>query len=242
MSQQWRGDFLSLSQIFKPLSGAASRFSTHRDFPDLDALNALAASRGLATALGLPLVFVRAQAKPRGAARRRRLKDNCNYEDRIHQRGEVSTRRSSWHDFFNAMVWATFPSAKAALNARQISGREPGVVRTREQDRLTMFDEGGVVSLDCRPDRTSSISQINDGSSPRRLYLSFGHALYESVMIGPEPIHALELPLTGITLAATEITSTAALARVDAAIARAVQDGVFKDNDFNRVPLAKLIS
>jgi hypothetical protein len=44
--------------------------------------------------------------------------DGLDYEMRIWARGEVVTRPDNWHDFFNALVWCTFPLAKAALNAR----------------------------------------------------------------------------------------------------------------------------
>ena len=36
---------------------------------------------------------------------------------RVLPRGEVETRPDNWHDWFNGLVWLTFPRAKAALSA-----------------------------------------------------------------------------------------------------------------------------
>lgn len=69
------------------------------------------------------------------------------YEERIFRTGQVSTRENSWHDLFNALVWARFPHLKAALNAlhcREIRSK-PGRRRGRLRDALTLLDECGVI-------------------------------------------------------------------------------------------------
>ncbi|MFI8719619.1 DUF3025 domain-containing protein [Stenotrophomonas sp. NPDC077464] len=74
------------------------------------------------------------------------LADGLHYEQRI-ARGQIATRPCNWHDLFNALAWARYPSVKAALNARQcqdIQGNPPGH-RTRAQAALTQFDETGVI-------------------------------------------------------------------------------------------------
>ena len=80
------------------------------------------------------------------------------YEPRIYLSGELPTRVSSWHDCFNLLTWATFPLAKAALNARQYALLEarartlaPTAPRTTHQDALTQFDERGVIVLCADP-------------------------------------------------------------------------------------------
>ena len=112
-------------------------------------------------------------------------------------RGQVPTREHNWHDFLNALVWATFPRAKAALHARQHraicawAGPEPVVrhlpnARTRELDALALVDEGGV--LLCSDGRTI-----------------FGHALYEGLVLGTRSMIARAVPLDGPLARADEL-------------------------------------
>src|SRR5579864_9284980 len=68
------------------------------EFPGLSALNALGAGR---------IRF--APAAPRGTRA-------ADYERRVFERGEVTTRAGSWHDLFNALVWLSFPHTKAMIN------------------------------------------------------------------------------------------------------------------------------
>ena len=84
-----------------------------------------------------------------------------------------------WHDFMNALVWATFPRAKAALHRQQHALYQawatPGATRlpnarTREQDGLALVDEGGVVIL---------------ASNAGDLVVPFGHALFEGIASAP---------------------------------------------------------
>ncbi|MHB1232602.1 MAG: DUF3025 domain-containing protein [Burkholderiales bacterium] len=77
------------------------------------------------------------------------------YEPRIYMTGALQTRAESWHDCFNLLAWATFPLAKAALNARHyalLEARAGALVpRTPGQDALTQFDESGVIVLSADP-------------------------------------------------------------------------------------------
>ncbi|HOL65041.1 MAG TPA: DUF3025 domain-containing protein [Accumulibacter sp.] len=74
--------------------------------------------------------------------------DGLAYEQRIWQRGEVATRPENWHDFFNALVWLTFPRSKAVLNARHVRlSTQESVRRGRGRDALTHFDECGALLL-----------------------------------------------------------------------------------------------
>ncbi len=153
--------------MFSPLSTLAAAFRGCESWPTHADYDRLAAANGLA------LRFVPSAAK----GRRKRKKPAVAvipYEDRVFHRREVPTRAESWHDFFNMLVWNLFPATKAALNERQILGRAPGVVRTREQDRLAMFDEGGVVLFGEKP-------------------VVFGHAIYEHAVTGGFTGNALPL-------------------------------------------------
>ncbi|NND43997.1 MAG: DUF3025 domain-containing protein [Xanthomonadales bacterium] len=67
------------------------------------------------------------------------------YEARIDQGGQVSTRADSWHDLFNALAWARFPRIKAAINGLHLRHRDAAAPDRRGpvRDALTLFDEGG---------------------------------------------------------------------------------------------------
>lgn len=85
--------------------------------------------------------------------------------------GIVPTRFGSLHDFLNALTWARFPKAKMAHCRRQVSyararGIQTNRLRTPEQDRLAMIDEGGILEL-------------ADGQE-----ICFGHGLLEDVVLG----------------------------------------------------------
>ena len=75
------------------------------------------------------------------------LADGLHYEARIALRGQIATRACSWHDLFNALVWARYPAIKQALNARQCEDLATlgPAVRSRAQAALTQFDESGVI-------------------------------------------------------------------------------------------------
>jgi len=75
------------------------------------------------------------------------LADGLHYEQRIAERGDIATRAGSWHDLLNALVWLRHSALKQALNRRQITeiARMGPKQRSRPQDALTQFDEGGVI-------------------------------------------------------------------------------------------------
>ena len=75
------------------------------------------------------------------------LADGLHYEQRIAERGDIATRAGSWHDLLNALVWLRHVALKQALNRRQMAeiARMGPKQRSRPQDALTQFDEGGVI-------------------------------------------------------------------------------------------------
>lgn len=96
-------------------------------------------------------------------------------------RGVVPTRAGNLHDFLNALTWARFPRAKRALCQRHYElaierGSETNRLRTRAQDRLSMVDEGGVLT-------------VKDD-----LRLVFGHGLLEDEVRG-RASRGLSLPV-----------------------------------------------
>ncbi len=175
--------------MFEPLRMAASRLRGP-NWPGCDDLNRILELRRapIVTAGGLPLRFVEQQA--------RQTRFEEKYEPRIFLRGEVQFRPRNWHDFFNAMVWLTFPRAKAALNQRHYRELERqrsigAKNRGPAQDALTLFDEGGVIVAASDPSLAALLTgfewkqlfwQRRAGAVQRMRFYLFGHALYEKAL------------------------------------------------------------
>ncbi len=73
--------------------------------------------------------------------------DSRYYEQIIFEEHTIPTRKGSWHDFFNGIIWLQFPRTKTYLNCLHISeiktkGLNP---RTKVRNHITHFDECGVV-------------------------------------------------------------------------------------------------
>jgi hypothetical protein len=162
----WDPSFFRKSALFWPIASAAAKLEGLTRWPEPEELSCLFEGDA-------PVSFV--PAAPR-ARRGRRLGASERYDALITERRTVPTRRGSWHDLLNALVWATFPRAKVALHARQHRAitshlgpdlRLPGG-RTRDQDAVAMLDEGGVVLL----------QRGEDAPSP----IVFGHAIYERLV------------------------------------------------------------
>ncbi|WP_373989384.1 DUF3025 domain-containing protein [Duganella sp. BuS-21] len=102
-----------------------------------DEFSKQAAALGLRNHLGLPLSFVQQEDLPEGAA----------YEQHIGATGRVPTR-DNLHDFFNGLVWLSFPRIKVQLNAlqaAQIALDGVGKSRGPARDGATIFDENAAL-------------------------------------------------------------------------------------------------
>ncbi|MGH8855797.1 MAG: DUF3025 domain-containing protein [Telluria sp.] len=103
----------------------------------IEAFNRNAAVLDLRNHAGLPLRFVPQQALPDGTA----------YEEFIGATGQVPTR-DNLHDFFNGLVWQTFPLIKRQLNALQAAQiAQAGIGKSRgpARDAATIFDENAAL-------------------------------------------------------------------------------------------------
>lgn len=163
--------------LFAPLSALVESIPFA---PDPASLDLLSVRSKLLTASGQRLSFVAPPA------------DGLHYEARIWACGEVATRPGNWHDFFNALVWLSFPLSKSALNARHVRALTvAGSSRGRERDALTHFDECGVVVLSSDP----SLLALLRGFCWKELFWQrrfdlrralrcfvFGHATYEQLL------------------------------------------------------------
>ena len=189
MSKAWDPDFAERSPMFEPLRAAVGGLRGSY-WPGCDDLNRITASSlaPIVTAGGRPLRFVAQQL--------RHAAFEDKYEPRIFLRGEVQIRSCNWHDLLNALVWLTFPRAKAALNQRHYRElerqRATGAPnRGPAQDALTLFDEGGVLVAVGDPVQAALLSGFQWKElfwrrraavvQSMRFYL-FGHALYEKAL------------------------------------------------------------
>ena len=123
-----------------------------------------------------------------------KLEFEAQYEPRCYLMGEVPTRADNWHDLLNALVWFTFPHAKAAINGRHYAAltqaappqgtSERGAVR----DAITLLDESGVIV----PYADDALAELLRGFQWKELFWHqrqrvqvqmgfyiFGHGLYE---------------------------------------------------------------
>jgi hypothetical protein len=101
------------------------------------ALNQHSVAMSLINQRGLPVSFVDQTALPEGMA----------YEAFISATGKVPTR-NNLHDFFNALVWLSFPRIKRQLNAlqaAQIARTGIGKSRGSARDAATIFDENAAL-------------------------------------------------------------------------------------------------
>lgn len=151
---------------------------------------------------GAPVRFVPQQALPPKMA----------YEQFVFAHRAVPTR-DNWHDFFNGLVWHSFPRAKAAMNAlQQAEIARCGVQATRGpvRDALTLLDENG--ALLAAPDAlwhalatrrwADLFGPLRPLWAQARLWLP-GHAALEKLLTPYKSItaHVLRVPLAVHTLA-----------------------------------------
>ena len=158
-----------------------------------DVFNNAAAHRAIENHRACSLQFVDQAELPPGTA----------YEAFISQTGQVPSR-SNLHDFFNALVWLTYPRSKAQLNALQAAelarhrnagasagGSNVASTRGAVRDRATIFDENAAVLISADPaiERALQAHAWQDTLVERRMAFGvscevrlFGHALLEKLV------------------------------------------------------------
>lgn len=205
------------------------------DAPASDSVRALTAQHPVLLPDGRPLRFVPPQA------------DGLPYECRVWERGEVETRPDNWHDFFNALVWLSFPETKRAITAAHVAAmQKPGEQRNLRRDALTHFDECGIVVLASEPTLLDLLRgfqwqvlfvERRQEVIEKMRFVIFGHATYE----------ALLKPFRGLTAKAILLPVTPEflgqdagqlLSAVDAKIAPILAGDTFtRPRDFQPLPL-----
>jgi hypothetical protein len=178
----WNPEFARFSSMLAPLRPLADKLP-HIGWPNVEVLNHVAvdAGRRIVNARGQRIVF----AAPR--------QGGPGFEARTFESGEVEVRFINWHDLLNALVWMTYPTAKAAINGRHNQALEqeaPGA-RSPARDALTHFDEDGVVVLSADPALSELIRAFawkelfwnrRDAVRRQMRFFLFGHALCEKAL------------------------------------------------------------
>lgn len=188
-SHQWIPDALLKSPFFAPLHPLLKLIKS-ADFPTLQDWNSLLGTnyQGLSVQNGHALRFV---AQEQG-----KLGFESQYEPRCYLSGEVQTRENNWHDLFNALVWLTFPKAKAAINARHYQAlldREAILESQRGnvRDMATLFDESGIVVVTSQAELSGLLCDFKwkelfwlnrKRASQQMDFYVFGHGLYEKLL------------------------------------------------------------
>lgn len=188
-SLEWNREALLQSPLFAPLHPVLASLEPGC-FPDRNACNALlmAHQPPIAVQRGIPLRFV---AQDCG-----KLTFGEKYEPRCYLGGEVQTRDRNWHDLLNALVWLTFPEAKAAINARHYqalmdASDDLSSQRGATRDMNTLFDESGVIVVCADAELAALLRDFRwkelfwqrraQVQAEMGFYL-FGHGLYEKAM------------------------------------------------------------
>ncbi len=188
---------------YTSVSTASGKIVPHHDWRA--ALNSQSAVLSLTNHRGLPLSFVDQTMLPEGTA----------YEAFISATGDVPTR-NNLHDFFNALVWLSFPRIKRQLNAlqaAQIAITGVGKWRGPARDAATIFDENAALLVvnDSEQGRAlvetlrnhhwnnAFIAQRSTFGPHAQVWL-FGHALMEKLVTPYKAITAHTL----VTMASDE--------------------------------------
>lgn len=220
------------SPLFAPLRGWLDALPSR---PDHQALSLLAERHPVFSRRGQRIRFVPPRA------------DGRSYEDRIWQTGEVETRPDNWHDFFNGLVWLTFPQTKAAINAAHVAATPgAGSARGSTRDALTHFDECGIVVLASHPDlldllrgfhwKTLFVDRRSDVLASMR-FIVFGHATYQA-LLAPFPGLTGKAVLYPVDARCLHLSATALPAVLDTRLAADLAAGAYsRPRDLQPLPL-----
>jgi hypothetical protein len=226
-------------QPFVPIAGAILQASDWRI-----ALNAAADAAELRNHRDLPLRFVPQERLPVGVP----------YEAFISETGAVPTR-DNLHDFFNALIWLSFPRVKQRLNALQaaeiakslatkISSDDRESSRGKLRDAATIFDENATLVICSDTEWIAALRghRWHDALFDRRSAFGhtagvvlFGHALMEKLVSPYKAItaHALVISVEPWLLQAPQEKQ---LSWLDATVAGQLAGGL-ATGDFTPLPV-----
>ena len=206
-----------------------------------EALNAEAKQRGLCNHRGLPLRFITQEELPEGIA----------YEAHISATGKVPTRENL-HDFFNALVWLSFPQIKRQLNAlqaAQIATLGIGKSRGPARDAATIFDENAaLLVIEDSAQGRQLLAQLQQHQWLAALHnsaqlfgskvqvWSFGHALMEKLV---QPYKGITAHSWVVWVEADyfALSSEQQSAWIDASVSSQLQRHDLTTNDYTPLPV-----
>jgi hypothetical protein len=204
------------------------------------ALNQQALTLGLRNHRGLPIQFVPQADLPYGVA----------YEAFISNAGQVPTR-DNLHDFFNSLVWLTFPCIKAQLNALQAREIEQSAVvngsatRGKLRDAATIFDENAALLITANTELVTGLRAhawaevfLAQRASFRRecsVFL-FGHALMEKLVAPYKSITGHMWVVAADRLSFASMTLQDQCRLIDAQVADQLRSGL-ATSDFSPLPI-----
>lgn len=218
MADVWNAAFDALHPAFRQLDNVRC-WEDAADWPACDLLTQQL-PKGLRAQSGKPIHFLpQDHTLPH---------PELYYEERIFQRGIVSTR-PNWHDFFNALMWAVFPQTKVQINALHVADMErQGKKRTPQRDALTILDESGVIIAATRRDLLQHIIDF----SWEKLFWQERDAWGREIgcfMIGHAMLEKLLTPYVGVTAHTLLVEVDQAFFGLELAQQQAWLDGVVEE-------------
>jgi hypothetical protein len=193
--QRFDPRFFERGKAFAQLSPAlCERLARFDDWPSVEDYNSFAEWGELTSPCALP-EFCEQDLEA--------IKAAGGYEPFIEQERKVPTRARNWHDFFNALIWAHYPSFKWEAHRIQLFELTAGEIDPRNkrslvQSHAAQFDEGGVVIVVDDPSWLSPVERLawEEFFVDRRA--AFERNI-RCVVVGHALLEALLQPFCGIT-------------------------------------------
>jgi hypothetical protein len=206
------------------------------------AFNRHAALLALRNHLDLPITFVPQESLPEGTA----------YEEFISATGNVPTR-DNLHDFFNGLVWQTFPLIKRELNALQAAqiAAAGSVTKARgpARDAATIFDENAALLIvRASSDGRALVDELRAHCWDAALFEKramfgpdaqvwlFGHALMEK-LVSPRKAITAHTRIVFAPDAYFELDTAAQRAWIDSTVAQVLRDEGLSTASFTPLPV-----
>ncbi len=176
----WNADFLEISPLFETIHSVSVKSTKLDCWPDLRFLEQQFKDHQL------KVKPVQQADKPQAFI--------DHYEPRIFLRNELQTRTENWHDYFNAMIWLTFPETKTSLNEihyKAAKQRTMGTNRSAIENTITLFDECGIIIISDKPELLEMIQKhewktlfyTHKNDFGKHIHcIVFGHAMYEKAL------------------------------------------------------------
>ncbi|MCS6995898.1 MAG: DUF3025 domain-containing protein [Casimicrobiaceae bacterium] len=176
------------------------------------------------------------EGSPRLVSAPLRAQGALAFERAVVERDELWMRPGNAHDAFNALIWRLFPRAKRAISRLHVAlGHDPASPngRSPHRDRLTLFDEAGVLLVARDAQRLALAHARHDWTElfvARRAcwhtaigVIVFGHGALEQIAASFARTGAARIPrtltLTGLWL---EADPSAPLEQLDGLLAEGI--------------------